>query len=81
MLSLGGVHHLTGGSTKEGVVTCDTMHRLANADPIDRGATVTVQSGQPPIVDGIAEQGLGRSYAIKPENFGEDGSPLQLPAL
>jgi 6-hydroxynicotinate reductase len=60
MLSLGGVHHLTGGSKKEGVVTCDTMHRLANAQPveltIDQGATVIVQSGQPPIVDGIPEQ-------------------------
>ncbi len=60
MLSLGGVHHLTGGSKKEGVVTCDTMHRLANAQPveltIDQGATVIVQSGQPPIVDGVPEQ-------------------------
>ena len=56
MLSLGGVHHLTGGSKKEGVVTCDTMHRLANAEPveltIDEGATVIVQSSHPPIVDG-----------------------------
>ncbi len=25
MLSLGGVHHLTGGSKKEGVVTCDAL--------------------------------------------------------
>jgi 6-hydroxynicotinate reductase len=59
MLSLGGVHHLTGGSKKEGVVTCDTMHRLANAQPveltIDQGATIIVQSGQPPIVDGVPE--------------------------
>ena len=60
MLSLGGVHHLTGGSKKEGVVTCDAMHRLANAQPveltIDQGATVIVQSGQSPIVDGVPEQ-------------------------
>jgi hypothetical protein len=60
MLSLGGVHHLTGGSKKEGVTTCDTMLRLANAEPvelaIDRGARVVVQSGQPPIVDGVPEQ-------------------------
>jgi hypothetical protein len=59
MLSLGGVHHLTGGSKKEGVVTCDTMHRLANAEPveltIDEGATVIVQSSHPPIVDGVPE--------------------------
>jgi hypothetical protein len=60
MLSLGGVHHLTGGSKKEGVVTCDTILRLANAEPvelsIDGGARVVVQSGRPPIVDGMAEQ-------------------------
>jgi hypothetical protein len=60
MLSLGGVHHLTGGSKKEGVVTCDTMLRLANAEAvelsIDGGARVVVQSGRPPIVDGTAEQ-------------------------
>jgi hypothetical protein len=60
MLSLGGVHHLTGGGKKEGVVTCDTMLRLANAEAveltIDNGATVVVQSGQPPIVDGVPEQ-------------------------
>jgi hypothetical protein len=59
MLSLGGVHHLTGGSKKEGVVTCDTMLRLANAEAvelsIDGGAIVVVQSGRPPIVDGVAE--------------------------
>jgi 6-hydroxynicotinate reductase len=60
MLSLGGVHHLTGGSKKEGVVTCDTMQRLANAEAveltIDGGATVVVQSGKAPVVDGVEEQ-------------------------
>src|ERR1700710_2349869 len=60
MLSIGGVHHLTGGSKKEGVTTCDTMLRLANAQPveltIDGGATIIVQSGHPPIVDGIPER-------------------------
>ncbi len=35
MLSLGGVHHLTGGGKKEGVVTCETMLRLANAEPVE----------------------------------------------
>ena len=43
MLSLGGVRHLTGGSKKEGVVTCDTMLALCNAEAveltIDGGAT------------------------------------------
>src|SRR6201998_17909 len=48
MLSLGGVHHLTGGSKKEGVVTCETLLALCNRQPvelaIDRGATVVVQA-------------------------------------
>ncbi len=60
MLSLGGVHHLTGGSKKEGMVTCETMLRLANAAAvdltIDGGASVVVQSGKPPIVDGLEER-------------------------
>ena len=30
MLTLGGVHHLTGGSKKEGRVTCDMMLALGN---------------------------------------------------
>ena len=49
MLSLGGVHHLTGGSKKEGRVTCDTLMDLSNCKPveltIDGGATVVVQAG------------------------------------
>ena len=59
MLSLGGVHHLTGGSKKEGVATCATMLALANGGAvelaIDGGAIVAVQAGAPPIVDGVAE--------------------------
>ncbi len=59
MLSLGGVDHLTGGSKSEGRVTCDTLLALCNAEAveltIDGGATVIVQAGQPPIVDGQAE--------------------------
>src|SRR6202012_6124043 len=39
---------------------CDTMLGLANAEAveltIDGGARVVVQSGRPPIVDGVAEQ-------------------------
>ena len=31
MLSLGGVRHLTGGSKKEGRVTCEAMLALANS--------------------------------------------------
>src|SRR3954449_6861862 len=60
MLSLGGVHHLTGGSKKEGRVTCDTLMDLSNRKPveltIDGGATVVVQAGYPPIVNGVAEE-------------------------
>jgi 6-hydroxynicotinate reductase len=59
MLSLGGVHHLTGGSKKEGNVTCATMLKLCNGEAveltIDGGHTVVVQAGHAPIVDGTAE--------------------------
>src|SRR3979490_1462944 len=60
MLSLGGVHHLTGGSKKEGRVTCDALMDLSNCKPveltIDGGATVVVQAGYPPIVNGVPEE-------------------------
>src|SRR6476661_3848261 len=60
MLSLGGVHHLTGGSKKEGRVTCDTLMDLANCKAveltIDGGASVVVQAGHPPIVNGMKEE-------------------------
>lgn len=59
MLSLGGVRHLTGGSKREGVVTCETLLTLSNGGAVeltvDDGATVTVQAGAPPIVDGVPE--------------------------
>lgn len=60
MLSLGGVEHLTGGSKPEGRVTCDTLLRLCNRQAVDLsvdgGASVTVQAGRPPIVDGHVEE-------------------------
>jgi len=60
MLSLGGVHHLTGGSKKEGRVTCDMMLALGNKQPveltIDGGAQVVIQAGRAPIVNGVVEQ-------------------------
>ncbi len=60
MLSLGGVHHLTGGSKKEGRVTCDTLLTLSNGGAVelsvDEGASVVVQAGQPPIVNGAREE-------------------------
>jgi 6-hydroxynicotinate reductase len=60
MLSLGGVRHLTGGSKKEGNVTCDAMLRLANKRAvemrIDDGASVVVQAGAAPVVNGEREE-------------------------
>lgn len=60
MLSLGGVRHLTGGSKKEGNVTCDALLRLANKEAvelrIDDGATVIVQAGAAPVVNGEREE-------------------------
>ena len=59
MLSLGGVHHLTGGEKAEGRVTCDALLRLCNGAPVemtvDGGATVIVEAGAAPIVDGVVE--------------------------
>jgi hypothetical protein len=60
MLSLGGVHHLTGGSKKEGRVTCDTLLDLCNGKAveltIDAGSTVIVEAGKAPIVNGVPEE-------------------------
>lgn len=59
MLSIGGVHHLTGGSRKEGRATCDLMAALGNKEAaelaIDGGAGIVVQAGRPPVVDGAPE--------------------------
>ncbi len=59
-LSLGGVHHLTGGSKKEGRITCELMLALGNQQAVDLeiegGAQVRVQAGMPPIVNGVSEQ-------------------------
>ncbi|MEL6211718.1 MAG: 6-hydroxynicotinate reductase, partial [Pseudomonadota bacterium] len=60
MLSLGGVNHLTGGGKKEGRVTCATLLALANKGAaeleIEGGATLTVQAGKPPLVNGAEER-------------------------
>ncbi len=60
MLSLGGVHHLTGGSKKEGRVTCDALLKLCNRQAVtvkvDEGAEVVLQAGAPPVVDGVREE-------------------------
>ncbi|MEM6311603.1 MAG: 6-hydroxynicotinate reductase, partial [Pseudomonadota bacterium] len=62
MLSLGGVEHLTGGSKKEGRVTCDALLQLCNREAVtlvigdDAHATeVVVQAGKPPIINGMTE--------------------------
>jgi 6-hydroxynicotinate reductase len=60
MLSLGGVHHLTGGSKKEGRVTMDMMQSLGNKKAveftIDGGSQIVIQAGRAPIVNGVEEQ-------------------------
>jgi len=60
MLSLGGVDHLTGGSKREGRVTCDALMHLCNRAAvevmIDDGARVIIQAGQAPIINGVPEK-------------------------
>ncbi len=64
MLSLGGVHHLTGGSKAEGRVTCAAMLALCNGEAvelaIDGGSTVVVQRDRPPSWTGAREADAGR---------------------
>ena len=60
MLSLGGVRHLTGGSKKEGNVTCEALLKLSNKEAlevkIDGGSSVLLQAGAAPVVDGEREE-------------------------
>jgi 6-hydroxynicotinate reductase len=53
------VHHLTGGSKKEGRSTCELMAALGNKQAvelsIDGGSRLVVQSGVPPIVNDVPE--------------------------
>ena len=60
MLSIGGVNHPTGGSKKEGNVTCQTMLSLCNGEAVemkvDNGSELVVQAGQPPIINGHQEE-------------------------
>jgi len=59
-LSLGGVHHLTGGSKKEGRVACELMMALGNKQgvelEIEGGAHVVVGADRAPVVDGVEER-------------------------
>ena len=60
MLALGGVHHLTGGSKKEGRITMDMMQALGNKQAveftIDGGSQLTIQAGKAPVVNGVEEK-------------------------
>jgi hypothetical protein len=60
MLSIGGVRHLTGGSKKEGRVTCETLLKLCSGEPvalaIDGGHEIVAQAGAAPVVDGRPEE-------------------------
>ena len=60
MLSLGGVRHLTGGSKREGNVTCAAMLALCRKEAVevavDGGAWVVLQAGRAPVVNGVEER-------------------------
>lgn len=60
MLSLGGVHHLTGGDKAEGRATCAALLALCNGEAveieIEGGSRVAVQAGRAPVVDGVPER-------------------------
>jgi hypothetical protein len=63
MLSLGGVEHLTGGSKKEGRITCDALLRLCNREAVtlhvgdgDHQVELIVEAGKAPVIDGITEK-------------------------
>jgi len=60
MLSLGGVHHLTAGSKREGRVTCQMMMDLGNKKPVELevegGAKLIVAAGRPPVINGVPEK-------------------------
>ena len=78
----GGVRHLTGGSKREGKVTCDTLlDPAATSTPCPAGRsraarTVGVQAGKPPIVNGAgraADAGrlrLGHHRHLRPAMAG-----------
>ena len=78
MLSLGGVNHLTGGTKKEGNVTCRAMMALCNKEAvevtIDDGSALVVQAGKAPIIDGIEEQRMRVGCALPPSAYSPNGS-------
>ena len=60
MLALGGVNHLTGGTKKEGLATMQAMLDLCEGKAVeltvDGGASLVLQAGMPPIVNGTTEE-------------------------
>ena len=82
MLSLGGVRHLTGGSRKEGTVTCETLLNLCDRKPvelaIDDGATVIVQAGKPPVVGGVQEERMRVAAARPPSGCSPNNGSAKL---
>ena len=60
MLSLGGVHHLTGSGKRAGRATCEALLALCNggavALAVEGGATVIVRAGAAPVIDGVTEE-------------------------
>jgi len=60
MLALGGVRHFTGGSKKEGNVTCQMMLSLCNKQAVELevegGAKMLLQAGEPPRIDNVTEE-------------------------
>jgi len=60
MISLGGVHHLTGGSKKEGRVTCRALMDLCNRQAVemnvDDGVTIVAQAGHAPVINDVVEE-------------------------
>ncbi|MFM8944317.1 MAG: 6-hydroxynicotinate reductase [Actinomycetota bacterium] len=60
MLALGGVNHLTGGTKKEGLATMRAMLDLCEGRAVeltvDGGASLVLQAGKPPVVNGTTEE-------------------------
>lgn len=60
MLSLGGVHHLTGLTKHSGLATMRALEELCEKRvvevQIENGASVVIQAGKAPIINGVVEQ-------------------------
>jgi len=60
MLSIGGVHHLTGLTKHAGLATMRALEALCEKQPVELsvegGATMIVQAGMAPVINGTTEQ-------------------------